>query len=507
MTTAPAHLSGRLDEPTCLTDVLRRRAPEDVLLVTADGTGLTAQQCLDRSTELAARLRAAGIGAGDRVATFQALSAEALLTWWALDRLGAVYLPLNPTWSERLARRVVLDRGPVAVLAEQPWLDLARRAAADTPTAAREAEPLTTGLATADGQAPHDLPEHVRGPLEDCCIVHNSGLPGIHHGVRTSLRSLLTQSSAMAAAHPDARVLVGASPCFAGVLLTVLGAVGARGSAALLPGLTREDFWPAVRRTGVTFAALLNPTTADLLAEPARPGDADSPLTLVAASSANEDVNRAALQRFGFHWTSGMAKTEVCGAVSTDLDPGPEQGMGRVREPFVGRIVDPVSGEEVAAGTTGELVLRCQVEGGLPAGYADDPAASAQLWRGGWLHTGWRVRQDAAGWLHADGELSVHPIVVKRAGYLFVDDLEAEIVGVGAGVTAARVATAPGAGPLDDPLVVAWVTGAVERDELVASLRAGLPAHLVPDHVVAVDALPAHPDAGARPADAWPTAP
>jgi crotonobetaine/carnitine-CoA ligase len=478
-------------------DALAARAADDVLLVT-DDEWLTAEICRRRVATLASALADLGVGAGDRIATLQALSVDAVLLWWALDRLGAVYVPLNPVWTPRLIRRVVHDREPAMLLIDAALRSIAERGAGDVPV---DEAPR---VATASPAARTEPATATRDPLADCAIVHNSGLPGIHHGMRVNARMLTVMGSAMAAAHPGDRVLVAGATCFMGTLASIHGAIANGGSVALLANLTPETFWPAMRRAGVTFAALLNPTLADLMARPESPSeDRNHPLRLITASSAQAELNDAGARRFGLHWMTGLAKTEVCGAVSTGLDPRPTDGVGRVRPPFTGRIVGIEDGQPVPTGTPGELVLRCDVAGGLPPGYADDPAASADLWRGGWMHTGWHLSQDAEGSLHPEGDLSVHPIVVKRAGYLFAADLEAEITAVGTGVTGARVATRPGADALADPTVIAWVTGELDPDGLRTSLRAGLPAHLVPDLVVPVRELPAQPEPARVPAEAW----
>jgi crotonobetaine/carnitine-CoA ligase len=478
--------------PETLTEHLAARADTDVLVVTRDHE-LTVATCRAGTGAIAERLIDLGVRPGDRVAVLQPLGVDALLLWWALDRIGAVYLPINPTWTARLAGRVVRERSPRLLLADPSMRALAAASAGNLPVL--------------DPPSPHRsdcavVPAVPRDPFSDCAIVHNSGLPGIHHGVRATPRSMSTMAIAMAASHPGDRILVTASTCFLGTLVTVLGAIAGGGSVALLPGLDAETFWPAIRRAGVTFAALLNPTLGDLLARPASPDDASHGLRLVTADPARAELNQAASARFGVHWIAGLAKTEVCGAVGTGLDPGPEEGLGEVRRPFIGRMVDE-SGADIPTGAAGELVLRCEIEGGLTPGYADDPAATAVLWRDGWMRTGWHLRQDERGALHPVGTMSVHPIVVKRAGYLFVADLEAEIIAVGTGVEGACVATRPGEPDDADPYVVAWVTGPVERDALAASLAAGLPAHLVPDVVVAVERLPDKRDATELADNAW----
>jgi crotonobetaine/carnitine-CoA ligase len=73
------------------------------------------------------------------------------------------------------------------------------------------------------------------------------------------------------------------------------------------------------------------------------------------------------------------------------------------------RIVDE-SGAEVPIGAIGELLLRGP---GMMSGYDDEPEATADVFRGGWLHTGDLARQDDAGVIFLVGRLKE---VVRRAG-------------------------------------------------------------------------------------------
>jgi crotonobetaine/carnitine-CoA ligase len=448
------------------------------------------------------------------VAVLHPLSVDALILWWAIDHVGAVYLPLNPTWPPAMLRRVLVARGVRRLLVEAPLADLARRAVAGTGVDVVD---------VADLPAPPGAPPAPagRGPLEDCCIVHNSGRPGIFRGVRVSWSMLSTMGANTVAPGPGARRLAATPPCFMGTLVGVAGAVGGSGSVAVLPRLSLDEFWPTLRDAGVGFASLIDPTLADLVGRAPSPAERDHRLRLVTASPAQRELNAAARARFGISWMAGLAKSEVCGAIATSVDPGPEEGVGRCLAPYEGRIVD-AAGRPAAPGTAGELLLRSDVAGALPAGYADDPAASAALWADGWLHTGWRLSCDADGWLHADGGVSMDAVVERRGGYMYVSDLEA-IVGEATGATGVRVVTRPDPAPGDPgtrdpgtgdpgtghpgtghpgtghpgtghPVVVAWIAGTTLRgDDLAVTLTAALPAPLVPDVAAVVDRLPDDP--------------
>jgi fatty-acyl-CoA synthase len=77
--------------------------------------------------------------------------------------------------------------------------------------------------------------------------------------------------------------------------------------------------------------------------------------------------------------------------------------VGRVTPELVDRIVDPVSGRELAAGQEGEV---CVKGPSLMLGYYKNPAATAEKIRDGWLHTGDMGVKDADGYLRITGRLT-----------------------------------------------------------------------------------------------------
>jgi hypothetical protein len=94
-----------------MTARLQRRLGDGPLLVGADGTGLDAADCLGALHRRAGALVGRGVAAGERVAVLHPLSIDALILWWAIDHVGAVYVPLNPTWPPSMLRRARSARG------------------------------------------------------------------------------------------------------------------------------------------------------------------------------------------------------------------------------------------------------------------------------------------------------------------------------------------------------------------------------------------------------------
>jgi fatty-acyl-CoA synthase len=98
--------------------------------------------------------------------------------------------------------------------------------------------------------------------------------------------------------------------------------------------------------------------------------------------------------------------TEACGGISWSAPDDPlERRMNTGGLPFRGtdvKIVDPETGEELAAGTTGEICFRGP---GLFERYLNDPEKTAATLRDGWCHTGDLGRKDEDGRLTFVGRL------------------------------------------------------------------------------------------------------
>ena len=152
------------------------------------------------------------------------------------------------------------------------------------------------------------------------------------------------------------------------------------------------------------------------------------------------------------------------------------------------RIVDPED-RDVAPGGQGQVLLRGH---NLMSGYLDDPAATAQALRGGWMHTGDVGRLDAAGRLFVVDRLkdmiirggnNVYPSEVETALASHPGVLEVAVVGrpddyLGEEVVAVVV---PAAGASPSP------------EELRAWAAARIAAVKVPREFAIVEALPLGP--------------
>ena len=186
----------------------------------------------------------------------------------------------------------------------------------------------------------------------------------------------------------------------------------------------------------------------------------------------------------GYKLVNYCGQTETAGIGATFMVDKPYDNtpIGIPVEPYIYSVQDP-DGNEVPFGEEGELCYR----GDLTPGYYKDPERTAQLYRGGWLHTGDIVRA------RPDGNL----IYVNRKDWMMkingqrVEPSEVETV----------FKKLPG---IDNAIVKGFTAGnkrqylvgyyisksGVGEKEITDYLSSKLPAYMVPVYFVKMDRFP-----------------
>lgn len=193
-------------------------------------------------------------------------------------------------------------------------------------------------------------------------------------------------------------------------------AVAAGASIALRRKFSASGFIPDVRRFGATYANYVGKPLSYVLATPAQPDDADTPLRLLYGNEgAPRDLERFAA-RFGCTVIDAFGSTEGGVAIGRTADT-PAGALGPLIDGNT--IIDVETGEVCPPGVVGELV---NASGrGQFRGYYRDPEAEAQRMAGGIYHSGDLAYRDEAGyayfagrlgdWMRVDGEnLGTAPI-------------------------------------------------------------------------------------------------
>jgi len=237
--------------------------------------------------------------------------------------------------------------------------------------------------------------------------------------------------------------------------------------------------------------AFLVPAMAQLLV--AHPHFAEADLDgMAAVTFGGAPMARATLERLverlpGTEVLVGYGLTEF-GAVSRTPSGDGGRHLGSVGRPLDGvrvRVVDE-GGAEVSTGEVGEVT----VQGTLPPRrYYKDDEATGRTWRDGWLHTGDLGRLDADGFLWITGRakdlvirggLNIVPRDVEEVLLAHPDVVDAVVLGVPHDVLGEDVAT----------WVVLRESATVTIEDLRSFMLERLADYKVPRTVTVVDELP-----------------
>ena len=463
---------------------------------------------VDRVARLAAVLRSLGVGPGDRVGML-GLNSDRYVeylyaTWWA----GGVVNPVNIRWSPREVAYSLDDCDTRILLADAHFgpVALAQRGLSAS---------LTTLLHFGDGPAPQGMldaealmaqaapvADARRGGAELAAVMYTGGTTGLPKGVMLSHGNLYAGqlSANMAAARPDESVGLNMAPMFH---------VGGTGlTLQLMMRLCKQVVIPAFDELAVLRAiqderaseTFMVPTMLKRLIEHPRFAEFDtSSLQLVLYGAAPIDdallvQALAKLPRAGFCQLYGMTELSPVITALPAWCHAPDQPAHRRRSagrpvPIAEvRIVD-TAGRPVPPGTVGEIAARGPM---VMQGYWNKPDQTAEVLRGGWMHTGDGGRMDEDGFVYVVDRLK--DMVVTGGENVYSAEVENAITQL------PQVSMCAVLGVPDDrwgervhAVVVLRPGEALTAEALIAHCRTLIAGYKCPRSVEFADAIPLSP--------------
>ena len=494
------------DRSTCVLRYLVDRWADErgdqVFVVFESGEEWSYAELKRRVVAKAAGLRAAGVAQGDHVAFWLPNGPDALLLYFAINYLGAVFVPFNTAYRGNLLEHVVAN-SDARIICVHPEL-MPRLAEIDR--AALELAIVTTALeftdipglrAVRDSEvvgAPDDpLPlDRSIDPWDSQSIIYTSGTTGPSKGVLSSYLHMF--SNAGPESWPmitgDDRYLVAAPIFHIGGMGPAFVMLARGGSIALMDNFSTRDFWPFVKRTRCTAAFLLGVMATFLIKEPPSPGDRDHRLRLAFMVPFTDDAPAFAT-RFGVDIYTIFNMTEISSPLVSGANPPKRGTCGRPRAGVDVRLVDAYDCE-VGIGEVGEMIVRTDRPWAMNSGYYKNPQATAEAWRNGWFHTGDAFRRDADGdYFYVD---RVKDSIRRRGENISSFEVEAEACAHAAVREAAAIGVPSEVGEDEVMLIVAPTDCAtIDPVELTQFLVERLPYFMVPRFIRVLPDLPKTP--------------
>jgi len=483
----PCIASGLVDTLPALFASGRPRDPSTPLLVTPAGEVIGYGDADRRSAQIAEVLRSLGVGPGDRVAVQIEKSPLALLAYLACLRAGAVFLPMNPAYTDDEVNYVVKDSEPTVLVC-----DPRRTGAVDGPAVltADAAGAGTLAEAAAGQEGAFDEVRVREGDV--AALLYTSGTTGRPKGAMLTHANLASNAATLHrfwGFRPD-DVLLHALPVFhAHGLFVAINCVLANGTGMLFLPKFDVDLVLDHMEQATVFMGVPTMYTR-LLADPRFEARTCRHVRLFISGSAPlaASTHREFAARTGHEILERYGMTETLMITSNPL--GGERRPGTVGLPLPGvevRVTEPGTGVALPGTEVGHI----EVKGpNVFDGYWRRPElAASDFTADGFFRTGDLGSFDPDGYLRIvgrskdlviSGGLNVYPIEVEEV----LDALDGVLESAVIGVPDADLGEA----------VLAVVTAEPGRTLDPESLRAGarrrLASFKVPKRVHVVEALP-----------------
>ncbi|MEI8305012.1 MAG: AMP-binding protein [Burkholderiales bacterium] len=479
-----------------------RECPDKVFLEFADdGERWTYRQFRELVVQTALGLQRLGVAQGHHVLVWLPNSREHLRVFFALNYLGAVFVPINTAYKGALLAHVIenSDARLAIVHAElAPRLDGVALAALTDAVVVGE-RVACPGLRThhyADVLLPTagrlEAPARPIEPWDPQSIIYTSGTTGPSKGVLSSYLHIFTNAGpeTWPCVTGEDRFLVNMPLFHIGGMGVVFVMFVRGGSVAFVDRFDTASFLDTVRRTGTTATFLLGVMASFLEKLPPRPDDADTPLRLAFMVPLAGDI-AAFSRRFGCEIYTIFNMTEISTPIISEPNPLVRGTCGRKREGVDVRLVDD-NDCEVPDGTVGEMMVRTDRPWGMNSGYYKNPKATAEAWRNGWFHTGDSFRRDAQGYYYfVDRKKDA---IRRRGENISSFEVEADVQAFPAVREVAAIGVPNEMSEEDVLVVVAPMQGAgIDPAELLAFLRERMAHFMVPRYVRVVAELPKTP--------------
>ncbi|MBI5116520.1 acyl--CoA ligase [Candidatus Poribacteria bacterium] len=435
---------------------------ENEIFLVEEQNRLTFRQTAEMVAGMAANIKAkTGVSKGDHVGILMENSIRFIITFWAIQNLGATAVVFNTRLAVPELERQ-LHFSDLKVLFSSPLLSTKIE---EIPSGSLSFGQIVFGDGWQEELSGKSRTNPPDGISEDdtALILFTSGTAGTPKGVMITHRNIITsalkamriisQYPALNEAGPQKTLI--AAPLFHVLALQeqMMSALVLGRGCVLLSSFNPQEVVDLLKRERVSMMAG-TPTMYWLLLNrtPLREANLDS-IRLITYGGAPmpPDLLKELRQTFpGVICLNGYGLTEAS-VISTLQDRSSELHPTSVGKPNLCsevKIVDLANGGELGVNAVGELAVRGAL---VSKGYYKLPEETARVYRNGWFYTGDMAYQDSDGFLYVVGRTreminrggeNVYPVEVENVLHLHPKILDVAVFGLPDPVMGSAVACA-----------------------------------------------------------------
>jgi len=390
----------------------------------------------EASNRIANALIGMGVKKGDRAAILLPNSLEFVVIYFGIVKIGAIAVPLNIRSKVDELASLFNDSQPKVLVAESPSLEL-------LVSVLPRFKYIEHVIEVGDKYTGQFLSYHHQimttssarrvevelGPEDIALIAYTSGPTVNPRGVVLTHSSLTTEAAISAYGFQQTdkdRVILFALPMhhavgLVGILLTAIY----KGSTVIIVlGLSIKGVMEVIERERATIfmgVPYVYALTVNVAEKEGIESDLSS-LRLCASAGAPllPDIMKRFKKQFGLNIIDFWGLTEgVCHATCPPVDGSGKFGsVGKALPRWEVKIVDD-DGRVLPPNRPGEIIIR----GPIMQGYYNNPQATAEVVKDGWLYTGDIGRLDKDGYLYISGRKK--DMIIRKGQNIFPSDIEA----------------------------------------------------------------------------------
>jgi acyl-CoA synthetase (AMP-forming)/AMP-acid ligase II len=417
-----------------------KKYPEKTCVVDG-GSRLTYGEMERRATRLAHALAGMGVSPGDRVGIFQTNGYQFVEMIYAIAKMGGIIVTLNFRLAGEEAAYILSNSGTKVLLVGERYAGMIESIRKDLP----ELKQCICLGKPRDGMFGYEAliasakdtsyPCTQRGKDDTACLIYTSGTTGRPKGAMLTHDNVISLFSEEGAGDIGNTLVNVPMYHIAGINTAVL-ALSAGDKLVYLnqfePGLLLET----IEKEEINFTYVVPTMLQAILDHPdfrkynlsslRLIGYGASPMPLELLLRAKQDLPKDYSNYFGM--TETMGTIALCSAQDHELEGTAEEIARKTnRLSGIGHAIDEVDisifsddDRAVPAGTVGEIVTRGRK---IMKGYWNNPDATAEALRGGWMHTGDLAFMDEDGFLYLQGRKK--DMIIRGGENIYPMEIEA----------------------------------------------------------------------------------